>query len=110
MNIDGEQKSIRMGSIVDVNKSFEIEPIENFRVNIIGYVQKGKKDESGVRIIEKRIKKRYSIDRDGKIFRVEFYKNNKFAGMVLVNFDKSRKLKKNLSIASQKAKSITSKL
>lgn len=110
MNIDGEQKSIRMGSIVDVNKSFEIEPIENFRVNIIGYVQKGRKDESGVRIIEKRIQKRYSIDRDGKIFRVEFYKDNKFAGMVLVNFDRNRKLKQDLSLVSTKSKSITAKL
>ncbi len=110
MNIDGERRSISFGSIVDVNKSFIVEPIENFRVNVIGFVQKGRRDESGIRIYENRIQKRYSIDKNGKIFRIEFYKEHKFAGMVLVNFDKNRKMGENLSIASSKEKSVTKKL
>ena len=110
MNIDGKKKSVTLGSIVDVESSFEIEPIDNFRVNIIGFVQKGKRDESGILIKKEKIKKRFSIDRNGKIFRVEFYKNNKFTGMVLVNFDKNRKMREKLSLASSKEKSATAEL
>ncbi len=91
MNVDGEKKVVSFGSIVDVNSSFSVEPIKDFRVNIIGFVQKGKKDESGLQVKESKIQKRYSIDKNGKIFRIEFYKDDKFAGMVLVNFDKNKK-------------------
>jgi hypothetical protein len=107
MNIDGKVQTVRLGSIVNVRNSFEINPIENFRVNIIGFVKKGKRDESGLKINKHNILKRYSIDRNGKIFRVEFYKNNKFAGMVLVNFDKSKKIGNNLSLVSKKVRSAT---
>lgn len=110
MNIDGEKRIIGFGSIVDVDNSFSVEPIKDFRVNIIGFVKKGKKDESGLQIDEDKIQKRYSIDKDGKIFRIEFYKDNKFAGMVLVNFDKNKKMEENLSIASSKEKSVTASL
>jgi len=110
MNIDGKQKIVSFGSIVDVEESFEIDPIKNFRVNVIGFIKKGKKDEAGLQINKNKILKRYSIDRNGKIFRVEFYKDNKFAGMVLVNFDKNRKIKENLSMASSKEKSATAAL
>lgn len=110
INVDGKQQKVKFGSIVDVNKSFEIEPLKDFRVNIIGFVKKGKKDESGIKVLEKSIIKRFSVDKKGKIFRVEFYRDNKFVGMVLVNFDQNRKMKNNLSIASSKEKSVTAKL
>lgn len=110
MNIDGEQRTIRMGSIVDVEKDFKIEPIKDLRVNIIGFVQKGKRDESGLTVNKEKIQKRYSIDRNGKIFRIEFYKDDNFAGMILVNFDKNRKMRENLSMVSTKEKKVTQKL
>ncbi len=110
IQIDGKQKIVKLGSIIDVNESFVVEPLENFRVNIIGFVKKGRKDESGLKVNRNKIPKRFSIDRNGKIFRVEFYKDNKFAGMVLVNFDKTRKLNQDLSTASKKGKMVTAKL
>ena len=110
MNIDGEEHEVNLGSIIDVNNSFEVHPLDNFRVNIIGFVQKGKRDESGIKVEKEKIQERYSIDRNGKIFRVEFYKDNKFAGMVLVNFNKNRKLRRNFSLASSKEKSTTNSL
>ncbi len=110
IQIDGKQKVVKLGSIIDVNESFVVEPLENFRVNIIGFVKKGRKDESGLKVNINKIPKRFSIDRNGKIFRVEFYKDNKFAGMVLVNFDKTRKLNQDLSTASKKGKMVTAKL
>lgn len=110
INIDGKDELVTFGSIVDVNSSFEIKPLEDFRVNIIGFVKKGHKDEAGIKVNEKSFRKKYSIDKKGKIFRVEFYKKDKFAGMILVNFDKNRRIKSNLSIVSSKEKSVTAKL
>lgn len=103
MNIDGEDKMIKIGSIVNVDSSFEIKPIEDFRVNIIGFVKKGQKDESGINIQKEEILQRYSVDKNGSIFRVEFYKKDKFAGMVLVNFDKNKNIES--SVATNKEES-----
>ncbi len=108
MNIDGEKRNVSFGSIIDVDKSFSVEPIENFRVNVIGFVKKGVKDEAGLNIKKHKIQKRFSIDKKGKIFRVEFYKEDKFAGMILVNFDRNRKIKENVYIVSSKEKSVPS--
>lgn len=110
MNVDGQKRSIRLGSVVDVNESFKIEPIKDFRVNIIGYVKKGTRDEAGLNVAKDQIQKRFSVDKNGSLFRIEFYKNEKFAGMVLVNFDKNRPIENNLSIASKKGKSVTASL
>lgn len=110
MNIDGKQKTVRLGSIVDVVSNFEVMPIKDYRVNVIGFVQKGKKNEAGISIKKANIQKRFSIDRNGFLFRVEFYKDKKFAGMVLVNFDKTRPIEDNLSFISKKERSITASL
>ena len=39
-----------------------------------------------MKIKRSQIKKKHSIDRNGKIYRVEYYAKNKFAGMILVKF------------------------
>ncbi len=49
MNIDGKERNVSLGSIVDVKDSFEIKPVENLRVNVIGFVKKGHKNESGIK-------------------------------------------------------------
>jgi hypothetical protein len=87
--IDGKEKEIEIGSLVDVSKSFEVFP-NNYRVNVIGYINKAHKNESGLKIEKNDIIKRFSLDRRGQIYRVEFYNktDNKFAGMVLVKFSK----------------------
>jgi hypothetical protein len=104
MNIDGEEKAVKIGSIVDVDSDFEIKPIKDYRVNVIGFVKKGKKNEVGINIEKHKILKDYSIDKKGKLFRVEFYKKDKFAGMVLINFDKGKLKKIKNSIASNEDK------
>ena len=58
-------------------------------MNVIGYVNKKHKNESGLNVRKKYILKRFSIDKDGKRFRVEVYDSkvkNKFLGMFLVEF------------------------
>jgi hypothetical protein len=84
MNIDGEEKAVKIGSIVDVDSDFEIKPIKDYRVNVIGFVKKGKKNEVGINI-----------------------EKHKFAGMVLINFDKGKLKKIKNSIASNEDKEST---
>jgi hypothetical protein len=78
--------SIPFGSVVETKKSFYIYPKNGYRVNVIGYVNKKHRNESGLNISKKAIPKRFAIDKKHKTYRVEFYKNKKFAGMILVKF------------------------
>jgi len=89
--IDGERVPVRIGDTVNVKENFSVLAQEGYRVNVIGYVQKGTRNESGITIPKNAILKRYSVDRAGKIYRVELYKEKKFSGMILVNFDKTHK-------------------
>lgn len=83
--IDGVQKSINLGDTIDVKDNFIVKDNSTFRVNIIGY--KSKDNIETNKVIKKRyILKRYAIKKNGNLFRVEFYKNNNFVGMILVNF------------------------
>ena len=86
MVVDGRDETVRFGSVVPVRESFLVRPEDGCRVNVIGFTQKGLKNESGVEIVKERLLKRFSVDRDGGIFRVEVYRGDKFAGMVLVDF------------------------
>ena len=83
--VDGVAKDVEFGSIVDVSKDFLVKYDENFRVNVIGYTNK-RKTETDVNIKKNQIAKRFSIDEKGDIYRVEYYSDDKFAGMVLVKF------------------------
>ena len=83
--IDGKHKEVEFGSIVEVKKSFLVKHNDNFRVNVIGYRNK-KKNETNISIRKRQIAKKFSIDRRGSIYRVEYYVKDKFAGMVLIKF------------------------
>lgn len=58
----------------------------NYRVNVIGYTSKKYKNESGISIKLNDLDKRYSLDKDNKVYRVEFYKNNDFCSMIKIHF------------------------
>lgn len=94
IDIDGISKSVKIGSLINVSKNFLVYPKEELRVNIIGYYKKNIKNEAGYKISKKQISRKFSLDKKGKIYRVEFYNkiNNKFAGMVLVKFVKNLKV------------------
>ena len=53
---------------------------------MIGYSSKKYKNESGVSIKLKNLNKKYAIDVNNKIYRVEFYKNNEFCFMSKIHF------------------------
>jgi len=85
LKVDGKLQSVKFGSLVDVEKSFLVKEKNGYRVNVIGYTNKNKL-ETDVEIEKREIPKRFSIDKKGKIYRVEYYNKNKFAGMVLIKF------------------------
>lgn len=84
--VDGELQEVPLGTIVDVKSQFKIEPMGNYRANVIGFTRRGVKNESGIIIKRTQIAKRYSVDRGSRKYRVELYRGDKFCGMVMVNF------------------------
>lgn len=84
--VDGRTRTAKVGEIVGVNRSFTLAPKPGWRANVIGFNKPGVEDESGRELSKKDIQERFSLDRDGCVYRVEFYKGSKFAGMLLVDF------------------------
>ncbi|MBD3671854.1 MAG: succinylglutamate desuccinylase/aspartoacylase family protein [Gammaproteobacteria bacterium] len=85
MIVDGQYQSIPIGSTVNIDRDFLVKKIDGYRVNVIGFVAR-KKSEDELRVSRKSMLKRFSLDKGHNVYRVEFYKDNKFSGMVLVQF------------------------
>ncbi len=102
ISIDGEVKNIQIGSLIHVKNDFLIKPKDNIRVNIIGYINRNQKNEAGLKVSKTNILRRYSIDKKGEIYRVEFYKEEKFAGMVLVKFADDISVASNIELDTTK--------
>ena len=86
LSIDGKEIQSKLGAIIKVNNSFKIKPLEGYRINIIGFKQKGITNESGIRVEKSQISRRFSIDKKAQIYRVEVYRENRFCGMLLLDF------------------------
>ena len=83
--IDGQKQKVNMGSIVEVKSYFSIGS-GAYRVNVIGYQSKDGR-EDGKEIGFKDFLTHYSIDKQERKYRVEFYDaENRFLGMVIVDF------------------------
>lgn len=87
LQVDGYEKVVPLGTVVNVQDSFLVKNQEGYRVNVIGYTREGLDSEVDTAIDRHNIVDRFSIDKEGKIYRVEVYKEDKFSGMILVNFD-----------------------
>lgn len=86
MVVDGRSVSVPFGSRVPVRERFLVCHIPEHRVNIIGFSRQNTRSESGFVVREKDFARRFSIDRAGRIYRVEVYGRGRFNGMVLVDF------------------------
>ncbi len=84
--IDGNKVSLNKTSDIVVNDDFNIVKRDGYRVNVIGFKAKDSVDESGISLKLKDFDKRYSIDANDKVYRVEFYKNDEFCFMSKVHF------------------------
>ncbi len=88
MQIDNKDQMVKIGSVVEVKESFYIHALDNIRANVIGFSvsNESKPNETGYTIKFKDFQKRFSLDKQEKIYRIEFYKNDAFSGMILVKF------------------------
>jgi hypothetical protein len=85
--IDGKEKIVKFGDTVTVKNYFIVKSNKKYRVNVIGFKSK-KGLETDIKISKDKFIKRYSIEKNGNIYRVEYYKGKKFAGMILVKYTK----------------------
>lgn len=92
--IDGKKSSAKIGTLVTVKKDFKIEPIQGYRVNVIGYSKQGAISEDNLKIELKDIVKTYAIDKSETTYMVQFYKDKKFCGMLNIKFEEDKKVKK----------------
>ncbi len=86
MDVDGISRPVNFGDIIPVKDAFLVHPTSRLRANVIGFQKKDTVDESGITISKNSIQRRFSVDKSGMLYRVEFYNEHKFSGMVLVNF------------------------
>ena len=90
--IDGHEQMVALGTSVDVHEYFSVEPLRGRRVNVIGYRHPEQRNETGLVIRKNQISSKFSVDRQARRYRVEFYKDEKYSGMVLVNFPERRQV------------------
>ncbi|MGI0406785.1 M99 family carboxypeptidase catalytic domain-containing protein [Helicobacter himalayensis] len=98
-DIDDVRQEVKIGSLVKAKTSFlihtprdETKSVDSdVRANVIGFVKKGDTsptpNEFDTLVHKKALFKKFAIDTNARIYRVEFYKNDAFAGMVLVEFE-----------------------
>ncbi len=86
LTVDGVEQLVPFGSIVPVRGVFAARVPNGYRANLIGFTRNGLANEAGVAVGREDFQKRFSVDRKGQMFRVEVYRENRFAGMVLVDF------------------------
>jgi hypothetical protein len=84
-NVDGKIVNAKFGDTIKIKKYFKVLKDKRFRINVIGYKNK-QKTETNQLIKKNMIMKRYSIEKHGDLYRIEFYKKNKFVGIVLIKF------------------------
>ena len=91
--IDGKKTSAKVGSLINAKNSFQIDPINGYRINIIGFSKTGVNSEGGIQVEHKDFIKSYAIDKDESTYMVQFYKDKKFCGMVNIKFEDEKKNK-----------------
>lgn len=86
MEIDGFAQKIPFGTIIPVTKEFKVDTRKSYRTNVVGFTKAGLNDDAHINIGYKQMNHNYSVDKEGMLYRVEVYRNDRFSGMVLVDF------------------------
>lgn len=84
--VDGKPISFNKTSDIIVKDDLSITKEDGYRVNIIGFASKNSVDESDIKVKLQDLDKRFSIDEDGLVYRVEFYKDDEFCAMSKIHF------------------------
>jgi len=82
--VDGKKKSIHLPSEVRIMDDIVFNAPQGYRLNVIGFTDPRYKNELGIKIA--RPLKRFSLDKGETRFRAEFYKDDAFCGMVILNY------------------------
>ena len=85
IEVDGKIVNSNFAKEIEVKDSFKIIK-SDFRVNIIGFSKDGLDSEDDVLVKKSDILDNYSADNNKNKYRVEFYKDGKFYGMIIINF------------------------
>lgn len=86
IEVDGKVINTKLGEEIDVKNSFKIVKNDFFRVNVIGFSKSGVDSEDDILLKKSDMVDSFSIDTNNKQYRVEFYKDNNFYGMITINF------------------------
>jgi hypothetical protein len=86
IEVDGKVINTKLGEIVDAKNSFKIVKNDFFRINVIGFSKTGVDSEDDILLKKSDMVDSFSIDTNNKQYRVEFYKDNNFYGMITINF------------------------
>jgi len=84
--IDNKEISQEKTTNIYVNVDFSVKKNLKQRVNVIGFQAKGHKDEAGLDISLSDMNKHYSVDKNHKVYRVEFYNKDEFCSTTMVHF------------------------
>lgn len=84
--IDGNITSVNITKDFFVSDDFKVIRKNGVRVNVIGFTSKGVSNESGILIHKNFLNKKFSLDTNSKAYRIEFYRDDEFCSMSVVNF------------------------
>jgi hypothetical protein len=90
--IDGESKTLPKASSFYVNADFKVIEDKKLRANVIGYHASRGSKESNVSISLKDLNTNYSVDREHRAYRIEFYDNDEFCSMIIAHFKEDNSL------------------
>jgi hypothetical protein len=83
---DETTTQVPFGTTLEVQNHFTTKADPKYRVNVIGFAKDGVENENNIKVEYKEFLKRFSVDPNDSTFRVEFYRDGMFVGMVLVKF------------------------
>ncbi len=86
LRLDGAPHTAELGEVLTVREAFSVDHLPGYRVNAIGARREVNGTEAGVRLSKKDFEDRFSVDKHGTTYRIEIYKGEAFAGMLLVRF------------------------
>ena len=86
LTVDGRLLTAELGGVFAISDSFSVAHMPGYRINAIGARKEVNGSEAGVSLSKKDFEDRFSVDNHATTYRVEIYKGNAFAGMLLVRF------------------------
>jgi hypothetical protein len=81
IEVDGIVKTYKIGEEVHFGQYIKVLE-DHMRVNIIGFNKKGVKNEANIEVKKSELLRWFSFDKKSRVYRIEFYKEDKFVGMI----------------------------